>query len=176
MQISTQHTLSLINIIVKSIFPDLAMHMQRTAYISLIIAKELNLHKNIIENIYIASNIHDIGFIDKKWSVTAPKDIVESEYITEHEANGVIMLNEISIFEPALTIIEQHHISWDATNPEKYPLECHILHMADAFELFTQSQLDNNISYEDIKINDFIEENNQFPPELITALNKVIYP
>ncbi len=65
MQISTQNTLSLINIIIKSIFPDLAMHMQRTAYISLIIAKELNLHKNEIENIYIASNIHDIGFIDK---------------------------------------------------------------------------------------------------------------
>ncbi|HGX9839361.1 TPA: hypothetical protein ACNTXT_002879 [Klebsiella pneumoniae] len=42
MQISTQNTLSLINIIIKSIFPDLAMHMQRTAYISLIIAKELN--------------------------------------------------------------------------------------------------------------------------------------
>ncbi|HED2631059.1 TPA: hypothetical protein R4Z18_001170 [Klebsiella pneumoniae] len=102
MQISTQNTLSLINIIIKSIFPDLAMHMQRTAYISLIIAKELNLHKNEIENIYIASNIHDIGFIDKKWSVTASRDIVESEYITEHEANGVMMLNEISIFEPAL--------------------------------------------------------------------------
>lgn len=174
MQISTQNTLSLINIIIKSIFPDLAMHMQRTAYISLIIAKELNLHKNEIENIYIASNIHDIGFIDKKWSVTASGDIVESEYITEHEANGVMMLNEISIFEPALTIIGQHHISWVANNPEKYPLECHILHMADAFELFTQSQLDNNISYEDIKIDDFIEENNQFPPELITALYKVI--
>ncbi|MDT9995889.1 HD domain-containing protein [Klebsiella pneumoniae] len=127
MQISTQNTLSLINIIIKSIFPDLAMHMQRTAYISLIIAKELNLHKNEIENIYIASNIHDIGFIDKKWSVTASRDIVESEYITEHEANGVMMLNEISIFEPALTIIGQHHISWVANNPEKYPLECHIL-------------------------------------------------
>ncbi|MCE4096870.1 HD domain-containing phosphohydrolase [Klebsiella pneumoniae] len=174
MQISTQNTLSLINIIIKSIFPDLAMHMQRTAYISLIIAKELNLHKNEIENIYIASNIHDIGFIDKKWSVTASRDIVESEYITEHEANGVMMLNEISIFEPALTIIGQHHISWVANNPEKYPLECHILHMADAFELFTQSQLDNNISYEAIKIVDVIEENNQFPPELITALYKVI--
>lgn len=50
MQISTQNTLSLINIIIKSIFPDLAMHMQRTAYISLIIAKELNLHKNNNDN------------------------------------------------------------------------------------------------------------------------------
>ncbi|HBT4620614.1 TPA: HD domain-containing protein, partial [Klebsiella pneumoniae] len=133
MQMSVQNTLSLINIIVKSIFPDLAMHMQRTAYISLLIAKELNLSKNIIENIYIASSIHDIGFLDKKWSVTVPRDIVENEYITEHEVNGVRMLNEISIFEPVLTVIGQHHISWNANNPQKYPMESHILHMADAF-------------------------------------------
>ena len=85
-----------------------------------------------------------------------------------------MMLNEISIFEPALTIIGQHHISWVANNPEKYPLECHILHMADAFLAVHTVPADNNISYEDIKIDDFIEENNQFPPELITALYKVI--
>lgn len=174
MQMSMQNTLSLINIIVKSIFPDLAMHMQRTAYISLMIAKELKLNKKTIENIYIASSIHDIGFLDKKWSVTAPRDIVESEYITEHEANGVMMLNEISIFEPILTIIGKHHIAWDENNQKKYAMECHILHMADAFELFTQSQLDNNIPYENIKIEDFIKENNEFPPELVTVLYKVI--
>ena len=171
---SFQNTLNLINIIVKSIFPDLSMHMQRTTYISLIIAKELNLPHTIIENIYIASSIHDIGFLDKRWSFTVSRDIVEREYIAEHEANGVMMLKEISIFAPVLQIIGQHHISWNVKNPEKYRIECYILNMADAFELFLQFQFDNNIPYEQIKIDDFLDRNNEYPPELISALCKVI--
>jgi hypothetical protein len=86
-----------------------AGHMERVASLSAAIAGELNLSKHMIEGIYIAAKLHDIGR-------PLVKGGVGYDYRDKNEAQiGYEMIKHINFYAPVAKMILQHHEKLDGS-------------------------------------------------------------
>jgi len=118
-------------------------HQQRVSQLATAIAKELNLSKDKVEGIRIASLIHDIGKIGLPTEILSkPRKLTDIEFrlIKEHSQIGYDILKSIDFSYPVANIILQHH---ERLNGSGYPnklkgdeilLEARILGVADVVE------------------------------------------
>ncbi|WP_068621173.1 HD domain-containing phosphohydrolase [Paenibacillus tuaregi] len=124
------------------------MHSDRVAEYAVKIAKKLKLNKEQLENLSIASVLHDIG------KIHIPEEILnkpgrltpeEFELIKKHPADGAEMIKETYYGEIA-PIIEQHHERLDGSG---YPhglhgsgilLEARIIAVSDTFDAMTEDR------------------------------------
>jgi len=132
--------------IVETRDPYTAGHQKHTAEIACAIAKEMGLSRRQIENIRIASMIHDFG------KIFIPADIlnkpaklndVEFNFVKTHPAQGYKLANDINLLAPIAKIIYQHHERIDGSG---YPdgaedgeisLEAKIIAVADVIDAMT---------------------------------------
>ncbi len=120
-----------------------ADHQKRVAIIATRIAIELQLSRNEIESIYIASLLHDIGKISIPSEIlTKPDKLtpIEYELIKTHVNSGYEILKKIDFELPVADIINQHHEKIDGSG---YPngikgsqmlMASKIVSVADVFE------------------------------------------
>lgn len=146
MKISLQDTLNLLNIIIEPLFPVLARHQQRTAYIALCLARELQLPQDRLNCVYMAANIHDIGVLGKKYIDLTEASLESEAVMRRHEALGAAMSSGIHLLRPVVGVLRHHHIRWDSARPDEYPLENHIVAFADRFELYLRKCPPNYIA------------------------------
>ena len=123
--------------------PYTAGHQKRVSQIATAIAVELNISKEIIEGIKIASLIHDIGKIGIPTEILSKSTIlsdIEFQLIKQHPQIGYDILNNIDFNYPVAQIILQHHERLDGSG---YPnhlkdkdilLEAKIIAVADVVE------------------------------------------
>ncbi len=87
-------------------------HQGKVAYMAIKIAEKLNLNKDIIERIRLASFLHDIG------KLTIPTEVLnkggkfsENEYllVKEHSKNGYEIIKRVEYLTPVADIVLQHH-------------------------------------------------------------------
>jgi len=90
--------------------PELSQHQLRTAFIALKIAREAKLEPGIIEDIFAASLLHDIGAISIEEKESISKFQL-SDY-SQHCIRGKILLQEIPSFEGIAEIVKNHQKSW----------------------------------------------------------------
>jgi len=90
--------------------PELSQHQLRTAFIALKIAREAKLEPGIIEDIFAASLLHDIGAISIEEKEPISKFQL-SDY-SQHCIRGKILLQEIPSFEGIAEIVKNHQKSW----------------------------------------------------------------
>ena len=132
--------------IVETRDPYTAGHQKHTTEIACAIAKEMGLSRRQIENIRIASMIHDFG------KIFIPADIlnkpaklndVEFNFVKTHPAQGYKLANDINLLAPIAKIIYQHHERIDGSG---YPdgakdgeisLEARVIAVADVIEAMT---------------------------------------
>lgn len=132
--------------IVETRDPYTAGHQKHTAEIACAIAKEMGLSRRQIENIRIASMIHDFG------KIFIPADIlnkpaklndIEFNFVKTHTAQGYKLVNDIHLLAPIAKIIYQHHERIDGSG---YPdgakdgeisLEARVIAVADVIEAMT---------------------------------------
>ena len=132
--------------IVETRDPYTAGHQKHTAEIACAIAKEMGLSRRQIENIRIASMIHDFG------KIFIPADIlnkpaklndVEFNFVKTHPAQGYKLANDINLLAPIAKIIYQHHERIDGSG---YPdgakdgeisLEARVIAVADVIDAMT---------------------------------------
>lgn len=110
-------------------------HASRAAYVALQIARTLKLPEDMVEDIYIASYLHDIG-------ITGPSihsaNLLETEFnppIHSENANQLMTLMPFS--ERAAQYVLMHHSSWDKATQcqgKDAPLGARIIHLADQLE------------------------------------------
>lgn len=123
-------------------------HSERVAEYAVKIAKKLLLPKEKLENLYIASLLHDIG------KINTPKEILnkagkltneEYSIIKLHSSDGAEMVKEL-YYEGIANIIEQHH---ERLNGSGYPhglkgdnilLESRIIAVSDTFDAMTEDR------------------------------------
>ena len=90
--------------------PELQQHQIRTAYIALELARQSGMNKQDIENLVIASLIHDIGALTPEEKIDLHEaDTVETE---PHCALGEQLLKGLPVFLAASRIVRLHHHSW----------------------------------------------------------------
>ena len=90
--------------------PSIAQHQQRTSFIALEIAKRANLAPEIIEDIFAAALLHDIGAITVEEKMAIHN--FEIKDINVHTIRGQVLLEQMPWLKKLSKIVRNHHRSW----------------------------------------------------------------
>jgi len=87
--------------------PLTAQHQHRTAFIALAVAQRANLEPEMIENIFTAALLHDIGAVtvEEKLSIHS---FAESNY-DRHTIKGELLLEQIPWLKKISKTVRNHH-------------------------------------------------------------------
>ncbi len=118
------------------------VHHLETARFSEMVAKVLGLSPKQVEQIRVASLLHDVGLLhvpedilNKQGQVTAE----ELKILMQHPTLGAEMLRSIPALREICDILENHHECWDGTGyprglkGEEIPLAARIVAIVDAY-------------------------------------------
>jgi HD-GYP domain-containing protein (c-di-GMP phosphodiesterase class II) len=103
--------------------PNIAQHQQRTAFIALEIARQAGIHSELLENIFTASLLHDIGAISVEEKI-AIHNLDPMNYDL-HCIRGELLLEQTPWFKKIAKIVRNHHKNWEdwdepIENPEVF--------------------------------------------------------
>ena len=115
--------------------PSILQHQQRTAFIALEIAKRAKVAPEIVENIFAAALLHDIGAITVEEKMALHNFEVSDMNI--HTIRGQVLLEQIPWLRKLSIIVRNHHRSWSQWNePIENPLvlSSQIILLADYVE------------------------------------------
>jgi HD-GYP domain-containing protein (c-di-GMP phosphodiesterase class II) len=130
-------------------------HTERVTKYALAIASELlkegtaEVTKNFMENLYIASLLHDIGKIGVSENVlTKESSLTDEEFmqIREHPLRGAEILKNLPEFEECLKGVKYHHERYDGKGypeglkGEEIPFIAAIVAVADSYDAMTSDR------------------------------------
>jgi putative two-component system response regulator len=129
---------------VESRDPYTAGHLKDVAELATAIALEMGYSDNVVEGIFMAASIHDIGSLSVPAEILCkPSKLTDIEYniVKTHTPQvGYEILKEISFPWPIADIIQQHHERLDGSGypcglcGDEIMLEARILAVADVIE------------------------------------------
>lgn len=118
-------------------------HSQRVATSAAAIAAEMGLPPEQVEQIRLASLLHDIGkiatpehILRKRGSLSAEERLI----VNQHAERGAAILREMRPFRPLVDLVLHHQESYDGTGypdglaGEAIPLGARIIRVADTFD------------------------------------------
>lgn len=153
-------------------------HHQRVAFIAGSLAEEVGMDVRSVENIIIASLIHDIGVVMEE-EFTELTDI-KSKNETElcHAIVGGQLMSCLRLFPEAPQLIKYHHSPYGGThNPitpgEKIPDEAFVIHLADRIDILLKRDSSCLDQREQIKENINRMAELKFHPEHVKAFNRL---
>lgn len=124
-------------------------HSDRVARISVALAQQLGLDKNLQDTIYLGGLLHDIGKIgidDQVLNKPGQLTAEEFQHIKEHPQLGCDILQGVRQFDKILPIVLHHHEAWDGSGyphglkgPDT-PLLARIVAVADAFDAMSSDR------------------------------------
>lgn len=123
--------------------PYTALHQERVAQISVLIAEELGLREEKINHIKLGALIHDIGKIGvPEMLLSKPGKLIEEEIslLRLHPKRGYELLKDLDFPEPVKEIVLHHHERLDGSGypdrlrGEEIGLEVRIVMVADVIE------------------------------------------
>lgn len=115
--------------------PEKTGHSKRVAKYSNIIAKAINMSEDEKKRLYLASLLHDVGFLRIK-----ADEIFIRDFYRNHPAIGYEMISPINFYADIAPFILHHHERYDGTGypqglkGEDIPLEARIIGIAEAFD------------------------------------------
>jgi HD-GYP domain-containing protein (c-di-GMP phosphodiesterase class II) len=118
--------------------PEKRGHSHRVAKYSNIIAKAINMSEEKKKRLYLASLLHDIGFLRIK-----AEEMLTREDCIKHSVIGYEMIRPINFYADIAPFILHHHERYDGSGyPAKLqgdaiPLEARIIAIAEAFDAMT---------------------------------------
>lgn len=163
-------------------------HISRVTNYSLAIGEKLkegmDLDDNFMENLHIASLLHDIGKIgtpEKLLNKTSELTIGERKIIQRHVADGVTILQSIKELDGALAGVKYHHERYNGKGyPEglkgkQIPLLASIIAVADTFDAMTTDRPYRRAkTKEEARLELKRYSGTQFNPEVIKAALEVL--
>ncbi len=151
-------------------------HSERVALLSEMLARAAGIDEAIVERIYIAGLVHDVGKIGVPESVLAkPGRLTDEEFdqIKMHPEIGARILRDIRQMQDLIPGVMYHHERWDGKGyPEKrmgldIPLFGRVIGLADAFDAMSSDRTYRSA----LNIHQVLQEikdckGSQFDPEL----------
>jgi len=173
---------------------DAGSHLSNISFFSKILAEELSfkssykyiITKEFIENIPLASSLHDIGKITVRDSILLKPDRLtpeEFEFIKMHTLNGGRMLEECKktiasdfLIDLAIDIAFYHHERWDGRgyhlglSGEQIPLSARIVALADVYDAITSKRCYKSIMHHKEAVEYIAKQKNKhFAPDVVEA-------
>ncbi|RJQ30924.1 MAG: diguanylate cyclase [Actinobacteria bacterium] len=159
-------------------------HSSEVSRLSLLLAKTQNLREAQVEELKVASLLHDIGKIGISDSVLLkPTRLSKKEYeqVKQHPLLGVSILKFSKHFKKALPIILHHHERFDGKgyphglSGETIPYLARLIAICDAFQAMVSSRpyrkaMNYKRAFDEIKAN----SGTQFDPQLVDAFKEVL--
>ncbi len=117
-------------------------HHLETARFAELLAKVMGLSQQQVEQIRVASLLHDVGVLSIPETIINKSGLVtddEMEIITQHPQLGAQLLRPIHALKDICDIVENHHECWDGSGypkglkGEEIPLPARILSIVDAY-------------------------------------------
>jgi len=119
-------------------------HSERVAKLAKAIAQKMNLPLRLIDRIYIAALLHDIGKVGiPDYILNKPSTLTKEEFdiVKQHSIKGEAILKEIGRFRSKeAKWVRYHHERWDGKGypdglkGEEIPLPSRIIAVADVYE------------------------------------------
>ncbi len=159
-------------------------HSENVMKYTVILAQQLGLSPNDIEQIKYAGLLHDIGKIGVDEAILnkpGKLTLEEFEQIKKHPELGSRILANVPFFESLIPLIRHHHEYYngegypDGLANEQIPFGARILSVADSFEAMTSNRpyrkaMSHDTAYEIIKKG----KNSQFDPYIVDAFIEVM--
>lgn len=159
-------------------------HSERVAKYSSIIAEEMNLPQDVVNNLNFAALLHDIGKIGIPEAIlNKPGKLSEDEFskIKTHPILGASIVEKIDFLARASSFIKFHHEKQNGSGypaglqGEEIPLGAAILAVADAFDALTSDRPYRKAwSVEETLVEIERNSNIQFKPEVVDALKSAV--
>ncbi len=126
-------------------------HSERVGVYASKIAREMNFPKDVIERVYIAGLLHDVGKIGVSDAViTKPDRLTPEEYeeIKRHPEIGYRILEPVEFLQDVAPCVRHHHEWYDGSNRgypdrlrgDQIPLPSRIILVADTVEAMTSDR------------------------------------
>ncbi|MBI5053751.1 MAG: response regulator [Chloroflexi bacterium] len=121
-------------------------HVERVSSYSVMIAREMEMDDDEVDEIELGAILHDIGKIHVHESILSKPGDLTPEEISEmrkHTEIGAFMVKDIPYLVPATPIIKYHHERYDGMgypeglSGEGIPLHARIMAIADLFDALT---------------------------------------
>lgn len=159
-------------------------HSERVAELSAMIANQINLSEEKIEQLKQVAILHDIGKIGvPKEILIKPGKLDEEEfaYIKEHPKIGAQILKNVEFLQDLIPAIFHHHERIDGNGynsgliGNKIPLFARIIAIADSYDAMTSNRAYRKALSSEKVIDEFKNgSGSQFDPELVKALFEVL--
>ena len=126
-------------------------HSERVGVYSSKIAREIGLPRELIERVYIAGLLHDVGKIGVRDAViTKPDRLTDAEYeeIKQHPEIGAKILEPVSFLSDVVECVRHHHEWYDGSDrgypdqlrSDSIPLPSRVILVADTVEAMTSDR------------------------------------
>jgi putative nucleotidyltransferase with HDIG domain len=126
-------------------------HSERVGVYASKMARELGLPKELIERVYIAGLLHDVGKIGVRDAVvTKPDKLTAEEYaeITQHPEIGARILQPVDFLSDLIDCVRHHHEWYDGSergypsrlSGDRIPLPSRIILVADTVEAMSSDR------------------------------------
>ncbi len=126
-------------------------HSERVAVYSSRIARQMSLRKDMIERIYFAGLLHDVGKIGVPDAIiTKPDRLTEAEYaeIMRHPEIGAKILEPVEFLRSVVPCVRHHHEWFDGCSRgypdrlagDQIPLPSRVIVVADTVEAMTSDR------------------------------------
>ena len=140
-------------------------HSLRVTLYSLILANELNLDDEVLEEIETAGLLHDIGKIGIPQNILCkPGKLTDEEFeiMKSHPVQGEKMIGNIKKLKSIANWLKTHHERWDGRGyplglqGEDIPISARIIAIADTYDAMTSTRsyrkaLEHEVAIEEIK-------------------------
>lgn len=159
-------------------------HSERVSFLSVALARELELSESDIENIRIAGLFHDIGKIGVRDSILLKNGSLTDEEFSEikkHPVGGESIIKEFALFKDLLPIIRQHHERIDGSGyPDRLSgsdicIGARIIAVADSFDAMISNRAYRKGLGFDKTMAEISRCNGvQYDPQVVAALYSII--
>lgn len=155
-------------------------HAIKTAFWARIIAAKLGFSADQLDEIELASKIHDVGKVVVPKSVlTQPSKLSDAEWMImrRHPTFGAMLMKPAYRLHTLIPAVEAHHEHFDGSGypfglvGEQIPIEARIIAVADAFATMTEGRVYRRASTPSEALLELYRcSGNQFDPRIISIL------
>ncbi|WKA54339.1 HD domain-containing phosphohydrolase [Planococcus shixiaomingii] len=159
-------------------------HSSRVANYAVKIALKMKLRKERMDNLFIASILHDIGKVNIPEEVLKkPAKLTDEEFalVKKHPTDGAAMIRE-TIYADLADIVEQHHERIDGSGypfglkGEEISLEAKIIGVADTFDAMTEDRAYRKAFSPEFAMQELKRlAGTLYDPEVVDAFEQVLY-